>query len=741
MQKRGVAIESYQHLLSTSTSPQTPELMYMGLGRRLLYISLGLLVLVGVVTFEVVNRGQDQVIEYQARELADVVARIAASARSVYATKVVGKLKKDGYGSHIDYDHKPGYVPLPAQFLKYVGLRASEDSTGLYWYKPVSKWNLEAGQGLKDDFQRWAWSQLESQDQMDPAVPIAWKTVWRVEDVNGRRTLRYLRADPAVGTSCVECHNQYELRPEIKQRRLEAGLQPGKQWKLNQLLGAIEVDIPLDNVKALAKDQTRLTLMLIIGVVIVGLVFIGVLVFMDIARARTMARHLSWHATHDLLTGLSNRGEFEERLNQLIRRAHQDSSEHALLFIDLDQFKLVNDACGHVAGDELLRQIAVELQSSLRKRDTLARLGGDEFGVLLEDCTLDDAQDMAEKLRRVIKDYRFVWDHKTFEVAASMGLLSVTNNSDNVASIMSAADLACYAAKDNGRNRVHVATLSDTELQHRRTEIEWASRITKAMKDGRMHLAVQKVVANNKLLSPQVYQEVLLRMESEDGGYCNTNEVIYAAERYNLMPSIDRWVVSTVCRLMSQGHIEAHDNQIVAINLSGNSLNDRSFLEDVIHELKRYKNISPFHICFEITETSAIRNLTKATVFIRTLKKMGCRFALDDFGSGISSFGYLKNLSVDFLKIDGEFVKDMESDPFDRAMIESTVKIAKVMNIPTVAEWVENETTLNSITQLDVDYSQGFHVSKPVIIDASCGDSTAKVTDEFDNNVALGGSS
>lgn len=696
---------------------QTDSLtVYSGLERRIVIISILLLVLVGIVTWRMVNQSQQRVIEYQAQELAEVVARLAASARSVYAKEVVQKLKKDGYGAHGEYRKQKGYVPLPAQFLKYVGEATSDDTAGLYRYKPISKWNLETTQGLSDDFKRWAWSRLEMQDHQDPTGPIDWEPVWRIEHINGVRTLRYMRADPAVGPSCVECHNSYERQAEVKERRLQAGIEPGKQWRLNQLMGAIEVNVPLNKVEHMAKNQMNQALSLIVGVVVAGLLVIGFFVFSDVTRARKMAKQLGWQAKHDGLTGLVNRTEFERRLQRALDNVRRDKRPYALMFFDLDNFKVVNDTSGHMAGDELLRQLSRLLTQDIRLGDTLARLGGDEFGLLLENCNILDAEKIADKMRRTVKNYRFHWETRTFDVGVSIGLISITEESKSVVALMSSVDLACYAAKDAGRNRVEVLS-SEQEINIRRTEIEWASRITHALENGLMGVAMQDAVAFKQTQVPLHYQEILLRLSDQNGDHVDTSGLISAAERYNLMPAIDRWVVRHVFALIRDDVLKADANRYVAINLSGNSINDPEFLAYVQNLFWEFYEVPPCYICFEITETAAVSNLGVAKNFIRSLKNLGCHFALDDFGSGLSSFSYLQNLPVDFLKIDGKFVKDMHKNALDRAMVEATVKIASVMAIPVVAEWVEDRKTLDHLVEMGVNYGQGFYIEKPHLVE------------------------
>src|SRR5882757_8509079 len=681
-----------------SSSPGTsalndPRLLNVGLRRRVAVISVLFLCAVGAVTWYLVNLGQQRLIEIKALDVAEVVARVATSSRSVYAERVVNKLQRDriGYASET-YLHEPGNVPLPAQFLKFVGEHASKDNGGLYHYRPLSKWNLAQNQGLADAFQRWAWQQLEAQDLSEPKGPIDWKPVWRIEAHNGVNTLRYMRAVPASSATCVECHNRLEQRPETVAMRVTDGISTGKMWKLHQLMGALEINIPLDRVEARAEEHNRLTFMVVLGLLLSGMLCIGFLVIADVARARTLTRQLAWRASHDPLTGLLNRTQFEHSLGYLLGLAKTDDSTHAIMFLDLDQFKVVNDTRG---------------------TDTLARLGGDEFGVLLMQCNESKAYEIAEKLRQAITDFRFVWNQKVFEIGVSIGVVVISRESANTGELMSAADLACYAAKEAGGNSVHILKPSDSEVSRRRGDMEWAGRITSALQENRMYLMVQPAKALRGNLAISEYQEVLLRMNDENGKPVPTEALIGAAERYNLMPGkLDRWVVQTACRLVSEGKIAADPRRIVAVNLSGSSLSDEAFLKFVHQQINSFR-IEPTAMCFEVTETAAIRNLSKAIHFLKSLKSIGCRFALDDFGSGLCSFAYLKSLPVDFLKIDGAFVRNLVDSPFDRAMVDSIAKIGRVLGIPTIAEWVENDETLRELTLLGIDYAQGYGIAKP----------------------------
>ncbi|MFP5505034.1 MAG: EAL domain-containing protein [Gammaproteobacteria bacterium] len=446
-----------------------------------------------------------------------------------------------------------------------------------------------------------------------------------------------------------------------------------------------------------------------------GRIIGAVMVFHDVGHARKLARQLSYQATHDALTGLYNRRAFEEQLKGALESAREEDREHALCYLDLDQFKVVNDTCGHIAGDEMLKQLAQLLQSKVREADVLARLGGDEFGVLLRYCTLDQARSVAEDLRRTVRDFRFVCEEHSFETGVSIGVVSVTGQTHTLTEIQSAADVACYAAKEGGRNRVHVYVPDDRELQQRQGEMRWVSRIHKAMAENRFMLYCQPILPVDPRSGLVPHYEFLLRIRGEDGQEVPPMAFIPAAERYNLMPMIDRWVVQNVLRNVARA-TPSLQGVVWTINVSGRSLGDEDFLQLVAEEIKA-ADIPGDQICFEITETAAIANLRRAARFIKMLKERGCRFALDDFGSGLSSFAYLKNLEVDYLKIDGGFVRDIASDPIDRAMVEAINSVGHVMRIRTIAEFVENAEVLAVLRELGVDYAQGYGIAKPQAFD------------------------
>jgi diguanylate cyclase (GGDEF)-like protein/PAS domain S-box-containing protein len=433
-----------------------------------------------------------------------------------------------------------------------------------------------------------------------------------------------------------------------------------------------------------------------------------VLVFRDVTEARQTARQLSYHASHDALTGLINRREFERRLERILATSAPGES-HAVVYLDLDQFKIVNDTCGHVAGDALLRQVSSLLANRVRKRDTVARLGGDEFAALMEHCQQEQVLRIAHKVLETLQDLRFVWQDRGFTIGASIGLVPIEPGIDTLASVFRAADSACYAAKEQGRNRVHVYKRDDQELAQRHGEMQWVLRIQEALADGRFTLFYQPIVSLNQSDPP--HGEVLLRLLNRDGSLVLPGAFIPAAERYNQMQTIDRWVIRTVFTTLRDPDT-VPPSSCVAINVSGQSLGDGHFLEFVEQQIEE-EAVPIERICFEITETAAISNFSHAMRFFSALKQRGCHFALDDFGCGLSSFTYLKSLPVDFLKIDGSFVKDMAHDPIDRAMVEAIHRIGHVIGIKTIAESVENAYILTQLSAIGVNYAQGNEVGKP----------------------------
>jgi diguanylate cyclase (GGDEF)-like protein/PAS domain S-box-containing protein len=443
-----------------------------------------------------------------------------------------------------------------------------------------------------------------------------------------------------------------------------------------------------------------------------GSVMGGVLVFHDVSESRELNRRLSYAASHDILTELVNRREFEIRLDRALKSTKARETSYAVLYLDLDQFKIVNDACGHTAGDELLKQLAALLKSKIRWRDTLARLGGDEFGVLLESCTIDEAMRTAETLRELIAEFKFTWDDRIFRLGVSIGVVPILMDTEDVAALLTAVDSACAAAKDAGRNRIYCYQENDIDLMKRRKEMQWAARISNALEENRLELFRQTIQPLHAGLDQGAHYELLLRMRDESGSLVSPELFINAAERYGLTPNIDRWVIAHAFRWLVSEADERERLSLCSINLSGQSLADEKFLPFVIDQFKT-SGLDGSLICFEITETAAIASYSQANRFIHALKEIGCRFALDDFGTGLSSFGYLKHFPVDFLKIDGSFVREILHDPIDREMVRSINEIGHLTGKQTIAEFAENTEIITMLRGIGVDYAQGYGVDEP----------------------------
>jgi len=439
------------------------------------------------------------------------------------------------------------------------------------------------------------------------------------------------------------------------------------------------------------------------------------LVCEDVTEAHDLTEQMAYQASHDALTGLANRSEFDRHINQLVTLVRTDRSEHALCYLDLDQFKVVNDTCGHLAGDELLKQLGDLLRKNLRRHDFVARLGGDEFGVLMYECSLGEAFQASEKIRDMISDFHFCWEDIRFNVGVSIGVSSINATSGNAVELLKEADAACYAAKDNGRNRVHVFRPDDEELALRHGEMQWVSKIQQGLEQNRFCLYGQPIVplSDNH---EKMHFETLVRYRDDDGHIIPPGAFLPAAERYSLATALDRSVISHLFEWIAKKPNFLDNLSLCSVNLSGVSLSDESMLAFITEQFSLWA-IPTHKICFEITETAAIANLSYATKFINHLRERGSLFSLDDFGSGLSSFAYLKNLPVDFLKIDGFFVKDIVDDEVDLAMVRAINEVGHIMGKKTIAEFVENEKIFNLLKELDVDYAQGYGISKPVPLD------------------------
>ena len=455
--------------------------------------------------------------------------------------------------------------------------------------------------------------------------------------------------------------------------------------------------------------STRQLLFILTGI---AMLFSTLVAHTVIVRISEKNRQLAYQATHDPLTGLINRREFEMRVERAIAHARAQAATHALLYLDLDQFKIVNDTCGHAAGDELLQQLAQILLSTVRHRDTLSRLGGDEFGMLLENCPLDKAVEIANNLLKSIEGYQFTWSESTFTLGISIGIVPIDRSTTDIASAMSAADSACYIAKESGRNQVQIAHMGDRRLQERHGEMQWVARLNAALEQDRFVLYYQPVIPCAKKTPGRKHLEILVRLIDHDGTIISPVSFLPAAEKYNLVTNIDRRVIEHSFKWLAENSGGNNQTITLSVNLSGQAIGSPDMLKFIL-DTAETTGIPPEQVIFEVTETAAIANITAATSFMLTLRGCGFRFSLDDFGSGLSSFTYLKKLPVNFLKIDGVFVRDIQSDPVDYAMVKSISELGHLLGKETIAKFVETIELSDELRKMGIDYVQGHAFGRP----------------------------
>jgi diguanylate cyclase (GGDEF)-like protein/PAS domain S-box-containing protein len=440
-----------------------------------------------------------------------------------------------------------------------------------------------------------------------------------------------------------------------------------------------------------------------------------VVVFHDVSELRGLTRKMSYQATHDPLTGLINRREFERRLDEAMDSAHAEEAVHMLFYMDLDRFKAVNDSCGHMAGDNMLREVAALVKDQVRDSDFVGRLGGDEFGALLIGCPIAKARQIATDICNAIADYRFVWKDKIFNIGISIGLVEISHASGTLQDIMSAADSACYMAKQQGRGQVHVYSARDEAVARERGDIQWLRQLQTALHEDRFELAVQPIIAMRGKTDSGPAVEVLIRLNEGRGRSTDSAEFLRPAERYQMMPQIDRWVINATLAAISGGDIKLAGHRSCAINLSGQTLGDEAFLGFVVDALDR-TGVLPSAICFEVTEAAILSNVQQAQRFIEVLHGIGCGFSLDDFGSGLGSFSSLKHLPIDYLKIDGTYTRNLQTDLVNQEMVAAMIKLARTMEFQIVAEQVEHQEDFDWLRDVGVDFVQGHFIEAPAML-------------------------
>ena len=673
---------------------------------QLVLLSLAFVALVAAVTWFVVSRSQERLIEYKALKIAEVVGNQATAARAAYARLAVGKLERDGFGASANSDKLDGHVPLPAQFLKELSERSNEGSEGLYSFRPISRWNLGTGQGLEDEFQRWAWRELTAQDRPAPSAPIDWRPAWRVEEVDGAPTLRYLQADPASGESCVNCHNALERRTETIVAREAAGVTPGRQWQRHQLLGAIEIDIPLRRAAMLAREQTEHGLLTVIAATVIGLAGFCLLLFVHSSRTRGMTRELTRQARRDSLTGLPNRLDFERLLDRMLSRHRDEPGRHAVMLLDLDDFKQINDTLGHEAGDSVLAITAKRLLDAVRESDVVARLGGDEFAVLLPDTSREDAERVARRMSASIDEEYAVADHRLGS-GVSIGIALVPEHGTEARELVRCADVAMYVAKDAN---LPLSVYDEALDGHNAASLAFVNDVREAVRleQFTLHFQPQYHVGEGVMVGV----EALLRWHHPVHGRVSPERIIPVVERCGLVAELTRWVLSEAL-----GHCgtwrEAGYGLAVSVNLSASSLHDPTLPDQVASALAD-SGVPPDALVLEVTESAMMRDPEGAQSVLHEIEAQGVKVSVDDYGTGYCSLSYLNRLPVRELKLDRSFVQQLFDDRRDAVIVNATVELSHALGLSMVAEGVENARSLDYLRDVGCDIVQGYFLARPL---------------------------
>ncbi|MFT7388181.1 MAG: diguanylate cyclase (GGDEF)-like protein [Candidatus Endobugula sp.] len=672
-----------------------------------------------IISFWVISEGIRKTVKNQALFIAEAVATQAKTARSVYATAVASKLKQDGTGPHIDYLTKTGYVPIPAQFLKLVGLKTSELTHELYSYKPVSKWNLESSQGLSDPFLLWAWPSLEAQDEKQPTAPIQWKAVYRFEGQGDEQVLRYLYPDPASQLSCVSCHNRYEEKSYIISRRQQQGVMPHKQWQQHQLLGALSVTIPLNRIKYITDDQVQETTLLIFSILITSFIALAFLHLRMsnkerlivktesqmtlLKQQRANAARLKHMSTHDALTGLPNRALLLEHLKKIITLDRDQEHLAAILFIDLDQFKVINDSLGHDVGDQLLIEVGRRLRSCVRKGDTVARQGGDEFIILLPSIqNIKQVDRVGAKLVDTLKQPYHVLHHE-MHISASIGITLFPDDGTDVDTLLKNSDITMYQVKANGRNNYQFFTPemhASIEKKH-----QLIIDLRKDVGSQNFELHYQPIVDINT--GAIVRLEVLMRWHNTHYGLVSPTEFIPLAEETGLIIPLGDWLLKQACLQLKKWQDQGHLIKKLSINLSVRQFQRPEFTDE-LRCIFHNTNVDPTMIELEITEGVLMENTPDVVDRLNALRSMGVSISIDDFGTGYSSLSYLKSFPITTLKIDHSFIKGIQTDKDSLTITKTIITLAHSLGMDTVAEGVENSDQLSILRELKCNFYQGY---------------------------------
>lgn len=674
--------------------------------KQLIALSLLFVAIVATVTWMVVSRSQQQLIEFNAVKIAEIVAQQTAIARSTYSKLAVTKLERDGFGADADSELRSGHVPLPAQFLRELSHETLKRNNGLYRFQPISQWNIGPNQGLVDDFQQWAWSALLKQDEAAPTAPISWQPIWRVEDVSGASTLRYMRADPASSESCVNCHNRIERQPDVMAARTAAGIEPGRQWQRYQLMGAIQIDIPLERAAALALEQTQFGLLIVVAVTIIGLAGVCFLFFVDSSRNKAMREKLAWQAHHDSLTGLPNRMAFDQALNTLLESTLTDDQEHVVMLLDLDHFKKINDTLGHEAGDSVLQITSRRLSTALRDDDFVARLGGDEFAVLLPNTDHRRAEELAQRLSDAIEEPYGVGSHQ-LECGVSVGIAVIPDHGQSATEIVRCADVAMYAAKVAQLPFASYNTEQDQNHDAHRSLID---DLKGAVRDNTLELRFQPryELASQKMIGA----EALLRWSHPLHGSVSPERIVAIAERAGFITDITQWILVeslAQCRLWQQAGFPLQ----VSINLSEHDLRDPLLVERVAKAMMAAELDAP-SLVLDIPEAALLVDPSLSESILCALHDRGVKLSIDNYGDGNCSLSFLNRLPLHELKLNQKLTQAPGLSVQASALVKANIGVAHNLCFLLSAKGVEDADSLRWLEQADCDVVQGRYLSEPL---------------------------
>ncbi len=671
-------------------------------------LSIVLVSLLILLTWVIISKSQNKIIEFKSLNVANVVATQATMARSVYTKSVVSKLTKEGYGASTNSANIPGAVPIPAQFLKQLATKSRSQNDGLYSFAPLSKWNLSPDQGLTDDFQIWAWERLEAQNKNLTGEAIKWEPVWRIETINDMKVLRYLYADPAASQSCVNCHNRMELLPETVARREAAGVETGKQWQLNELMGALEVVVPMDESSALAHAQTKsgLTILAIVGVAS-ALIF-AVFLALDSARTNKMTSELQYQANHDYLTTLPNRSGFEKALEELLEE-HSAGDSHTLMLLDLDDFKRINDTLGHEIGDEVLKEVSQRLLNTLGESNLVARLGGDEFAVLLPNCDEEKANRTAKLLDDTLAETMSIGEYQ-LRSAGSIGIAMAPKNGTDSKELLRCADVAMYNAKNA---RAPFAFYNTDEDTNQLTTLSIIADFRQALEQGDLSLVYQPKFDIKAGCISGV--EALLRWKHPTLGMISPIDIIPVAEQCGLISQLTHWTLVTALSQLKEWH-KLGFKFSVAVNMSAQMLHDRESVDLIINDLTN-SGVAAELLTIEVTESAMMMDPECAGEILARLNEQGIILSIDDFGTGYSSLAYIHTLPIKELKLDRSFVSDLGLEGKDTVIVNTAIELAHNLNLKLVAEGVEHAHSLDYLASIDCDIVQGYYLCKPKYAD------------------------